>query len=350
VQEGEALDQPVDLSVIIVNWNARDRLAECLTSIEQQAGRLSLETWVVDNGSTDGSAELVEGRFPWVKLLVNQENRGFARANNQALRRAQGRYLLLLNPDTVILDDALMAMIDFLDVHPDVGAVGCRLVNPDGSMQTSSYSFPTLFTILVSAYGLKRLLPLNLLRRSFLGRALEGHFGHLSRHDQVRSVDFVTGACMMVRREVMEQVGLLDENFFLYAEEIDWCRRIKEAGWEVYFTPQAQVIHHIGQSSRQSGEALALLYRSRCYYFRKHHGQLGLFLLRLIVLPALLLQATWNGVRAAFCKLMGQAREGPKEACIRYWKAVQACISPLPSSPWGSGVKGPRSPELTSYS
>ena len=326
------MDQPVDLSVIIVNWNARDRLAECLASIEQQAGGLSPETWVVDNGSTDGSAELVERRFPCVKLLVNQENLGYARANNQALRRAQGRYLLLLNPDTVILDDALTAMIDFLEVHSDVGAVGCRLVNPDGSLQTSSYSFPTLFTILVSAYGLKRVLPLKLLRRTFPGQALGGHFGQLSRHDQVRSVDFVTGACMMVRREAMEHVGLLDENFFLYAEEIDWCRRIKGAGWGVYFTPQGQVIHHIGQSSRQSGEALALLYRSRCYYFRKHHGQLGLFLLRLIVLPALLMQAAWNGFGAALHVMEGP-REGRKEGCLRYWRAVQACMSSLPPIP-----------------
>ncbi len=324
--------QPLDLSIIIVNWNARERLVECLTSIERQAGGLSLETWVVDNGSADGSAELVKRQFPWVKLVVNEENRGYARANNQALRRAQGRYLLLLNPDTVILDDALAVMLTFMDHHPEAGAVGCRLLNSDGSLQPSSYSFPTLLTILASTYRLKRLLPLDLLRESFLGRMLEGRFGHLSRHDQVRSVDFVTGACMMVRREAMEQVGLLDENFFLYAEEIDWCRRMKGAGWKIYFTPQAQVIHHLGQSSKQLGEALALLYRSRCYYFRKHHGRLALFLLRLIVLPPLLLQAAWNGVRAAFCTT-GQAKERAKKACLRYWKAAQACVSPLPSIP-----------------
>lgn len=328
----DTLAQPLDLSIIVVNWNVRARLAECLASIERQAGELSMETWVVDNGSTDGSAELVERRFPWVKLLVNEENRGYARANNQALRRAQGRYLLLLNPDAVILDDALAAMLDFMDRHPEAGAVGCRLLNSDGSLQTSSYSFPTLLTILASTYQLKRLLPLEPLRRSFLGRVLGGRFGHLSRHERVRSVDFVTGACMMVRREAVEQVGLLDENFFLYAEEIDWCRRMKRAGWKIYFTPQAQAIHYLGQSSRQLGEALALLYRSRCYYFRKHHGRLALFLLRLIVLPPLLLRAAWNGARATFCT-RGQAQERARKACLRYWRAVRACVSPLPPIP-----------------
>ena len=290
---------------------------------------------MVDNGSTDGSVELVKNCFPWVKLLVNQENQGFARANNQALRLARGRCLLLLNADTVVLGDGLSIMVDFMDRHPKVGVIGCQLLNPDGSLQTSSYSFPTLFTILVSTYGLKRLLPVRFLRESFLGRLLEGHFGHLSRHDQVRSVDFVTGACMMVRREMVEQVGLLDEHFFFYAEEIDWCRRIRKAGWQVYFIPQAQVVHHIGQSSRQSKEALALLYRSRCYYFWKHHGRISLCILRLIVLPALLLQTTWHGARVAFSELVALARgrttgKEAKEAYNRCWEALRACISPLP--------------------
>jgi len=324
------VDRPVDLSVIIVNWNTRDRLAECLASIGRQAGGIALETWVVDNGSADGSVELVKGQFPWVRLLANRENRGFARANNQALRLAQGRHLLLLNPDTVVLDGALDAMVHFMDHHPDAGVVGCRLLNPDGTLQTSSYRFPTLLTILASTYRLKRLLPLGSLRASALGRLLEGRFGHLSSHDRVRSVDFVTGACMMVRREAMEQVGLMDEGFFLYAEEIDWCRRIKEAGWEVYFIPRAQVMHHIGQSSAQSEDALALLYRSRCYYFRKHHGRVSLFFLRLIVLPALFLQMAWHGAQAAFRGLMGRARGEAEGAWVRYWRAIRACISPLP--------------------
>lgn len=286
------MHQPVDLSVIIVNWNARDHLAECLASIpsgtlpspslktgeigEQRAGGLSLEAWVVDNGSTDGSAELVERRFPWVKLLVNQENRGFARANNQALSLARGRYLLFLNPDTRLLPEALPVLMRFLDHHPHTGAVAPQILYPEGRIQPSCRRFPTLGSVFWEATGLDRVFP----RHPLLGRYLMGDWDHQT----LRRVDQPMGACLMVRRVALDQVGPFDERFFLFFEEVDLCRRLKSAGWDIYFVPQARIIHYGGQSTRQDHWRTAwLFHRSRYKYFHKHLGRGQEWLVRVLM-------------------------------------------------------------------
>ena len=273
------MDQPADLSLIIVNWNARQRLGECLASVEHQVRGPPAETWVVDNGSTDGSVELVEVQFPWAKLLVNRENLGFARANNQALSLAQGRYVLFLNPDTQLLPEALSILTRFLDHHPRTGAVGPQILSPEGRIQPSCRRFPTLSTVFWEATALDRAFP----RHRLLGRYLMGDWDHQT----LRRVDQPMGACLMVRRAALDQVGPFDERFFLFFEEVDLCRRLKSAGWDIYFVPQAQIIHCGGESIRQNYWRTAWLFHSSRYkYFRKHFGWGQEWLVRVLMVAS----------------------------------------------------------------
>ena len=245
------------LTIIIVNWNTRELLRECLASI-LRAGPALLVT-VVDNGSTDGSAEMVLTEFESVRLIRNNTNRGFAAANNQALRGATTEYCMLLNSDTVVVGDALAALLRHMDQNPSTGCCGPRLLNTDGTLQPSGHSYPTVGSALTELLPLPRVL-----RRVMRGR--------LERRDysQACSVDEVSGAAMLVRLTAVEAVGLLDEGFFFLGEDIDWCWRMTRAGWRVDYVPEAQIIHHGGQSTRP-GDA-AWLQAPRAYYrlFRKH--------------------------------------------------------------------------------
>lgn len=267
-----------DLSIIIVNWNTRELLAECLRSIADcelrivdcpiyQSTNLPVtEIFVLDNASADGSAAMVRERFPWVRLIENTENVGFARANNQALRLAAGRYLLLLNSDTEVRPGALQALITALEAHPEAGAAGPRVLNPDGSLQNSYGSLPTVLDELLGPYWADFLTkPWGWLgRRLSRGRA---------EADAPRAVDRVSFACTLIRRAALDQVGLLDEGFAFYSEDYDWFKRLKDAGWQALYCPQAEIVHHWGASSRQRGEwALRQLYRSKRRYFVKHYG------------------------------------------------------------------------------
>ena len=273
-----------DLSIIIVNWNTRELLAECLESVvrgqESGAGGLESEglipdprslipeVLVVDNASTDGSAAMVRERFPWVRLIENRENVGFARANNRAIRESTGRYVLLLNPDTVVRPDALSALVCFMAAHPEAGAAGARLINPDGSLQVSAQPFPTLGRELWRLLHMDAFHPFSAYPRTRW------------RSSESVAVDVVQGACLMVRRTALAQIGLLDPDYFMYSEEVDLCKRIRKAGWRIFWVPQATVIHWGGQSSRQVPEAMFLqLYRAKTLYFRKQHGrwQAGLY-------------------------------------------------------------------------
>lgn len=254
----------VDLSVIIVNWNTRDLLAGCLRSVYETAGSVDLEVIVVDNGSTDSSVEMVRREFPQVKLIVNADNVGFARANNQALSCSRGRYVLLLNSDTRLLPGAVERGLQHMEEHPRAGLLGVRLLNGDGSFQASYTPFPTLgreFLIL-----------------SGLGRLLIGPFfpsrGPCEGKGAQRMEGYIEGAYMMARREAIEEVGGLDEAIYMYAEDVDWCYRFHKAGWEVWYLPDAPIIHYRGQSSKKrQGRMEAELYRSRVYFFRKYYGR-----------------------------------------------------------------------------
>ena len=261
----------MELSVIIVNYNAGPLLEVCLASIQRFGGDLALEVLVVDNASADGSLEALR-RFPQVRLIPNRDNRGFAAAVNQGLAAAAGRYFLLLNPDTEVVSRVFRALVAFAEAHPDAGVVGPRLRNPDGSLQTSAYRFPTLFQAAGTVLRLQRLVPVSFLRAR-LGWWLGRYFGQLDPHVTARPVDYVTGACMLIRREVVERIGGFDPRFFLYFEEKDFCLRAGQAGWRVWFDPAAEVVHHIGGSSGDRPEITVLeRMRSMRSFYDKHYG------------------------------------------------------------------------------
>jgi hypothetical protein len=253
----------MDLSISIVSWNTRDLLGQCLTSVYDTADGLELEVIVVDNASSDGSAEMVRSKYPDVKLIENSDNVGFARANNQAFEHSAGRCLLLLNPDTVCLPGAPPGLIRFLDENPKAGAVGPLVLNADKMLQYSWARFPTLWSEAIGKLD-RRIGP----RGVWPGTADEvcalGPF----------PVDWIGGCCLMVKRGAVEQIGPMDESLFMYSEETDWCLRLRKAGWEVWVEPGAQIVHLAGQSSVQApGETALRLRRSKAVLFTKHHGR-----------------------------------------------------------------------------
>jgi GT2 family glycosyltransferase len=257
----------IDLSIVIVSWNSRDVLLDCLASIEREihgrsdGGAITAETLVVDNHSADGTVAAVQARYPWVDLVALDANRGFSGGNNVGLRRARGRYAVLLNPDTVVLPDALECCVRHLDAHPEVGVAGPQLLNPDGSKQNSIHAWPSLLTEIIPKGVLEQLLP---------GRFPSKRFEHPAPID----VQAVLGACLVVRREVLAEVGLMPEDYFLYLEETDWCRRIAASGWKIQHVPEARVIHVLGASTkkRRPVETRIEYHRSLYHFFRKQRG------------------------------------------------------------------------------
>ncbi len=257
----------LDLSIIIVNWNTSDLLAKCLRCVETTVRDVSCEIWVVDNASTDGSPDMVRRDFPNVRLIANPQNVGFARANNQALKVAEGRYALLLNSDAFVSERTIDHMVRFMDARPDAGMAACKLLYADGRLQPSCSRFPTLRTELNIALGRDKLFP----KSPMFGRYMMTDWDY----SDIREVDVIMGAFMLVRAEVMQQIGLMDEAFFMYSEEVDWCYRCKQAGWKIYFTPEVETVHLWGGSSQAvKVETLIRLYRSRVQFFRKHYGSL----------------------------------------------------------------------------
>ncbi|HVC35593.1 MAG TPA: glycosyltransferase family 2 protein [Chloroflexota bacterium] len=258
-----------DLVVVVVSYNTAGLLRTCLGSLQasltRSMDRCRSRVIVVDNASPDGSAQLVRDEFSFARLLALDENRGFAAANNLALRDADARYVLLLNPDTEILGDAPAALARFMDEHPTAGACGGRLLNPDLTFQHSCFHFPTLPMSLVDFF------PFN---HRIVNSHLNGRYPRRWYNDPFQ-IDHPLGACLMVRQETIQQVGMMDEGFFMYCEEVDWCYRIKQAGWEIWYTPDAEVIHHGASSTSQyAGPMLVELHRSRDRFFRKHYGPL----------------------------------------------------------------------------
>lgn len=265
----------IDLSVSIVNTNNRDLLVQCLDSICRTIGQLSYEIWVVDNCSTDGSVEAVRARFPQVRIIENTDRLGYPTSHNRALQHCQGRHVLVLNEDMLVLPGALETMVAFMEAHPDAGMVGCRLLNADGSLQPSCRAFPNLWIQFFRSLYLDKLFPGN----RWTGANYMSYWGH----DTVREVDVIKGCCMLVRREVLAQVGLMDERFFIYYEETDWCYRTKQQGWKVYFTPDAEIIHYGEQTtSRQSARMTLIQRQSLLKYFCKHHSRPATALVRLL--------------------------------------------------------------------
>jgi GT2 family glycosyltransferase len=280
------------LSIIIVSWNVKDDLLTCLSSIKDNRPVGPFEQIVVDNASSDGTADALRQAYPEVTLIENHENKGFAAANNQGIKLSSGEYVLLLNPDTVIGPASLDILVDFLDKHPDVGACGPKLLNTDGSVQASVRRFPTFRGVLYS-HTVCRLLGLF---RPQYRKWMMKDFDYNSQMD----VDQIMGAAMMVRRSILEQVGDMDENFFMYFEEIDLCYRIKLAGWRIVFLPDAVISHFGGRSSRQVPLKRIMLFKSMIAFFRKHRGKFATEIFAVIFKLALILRNICHLVMGLF--------------------------------------------------
>jgi GT2 family glycosyltransferase len=271
------------LSIIIVSWNVRQDVLDCLRSIRQNPLSKAFEVILVDNASSDGTVEAVRRGFPETAVIANADNRGFAAANNQALTVAEGEYLLLLNPDTLVHRHSLDLLIRYMESHPDVGACGPRLLNSDGTTQLSVRHFPSIRAAL---YRHSSLRYLGLFRGEYR-RSLMKDFGHDERTD----VDVVKGAALLVRRSVIDQIGLLDEAFFMYYEEADLCLRIRKAGWRIVFLADAVVTHTGGRSSDKAGmDRRIMRLRSLVMFVSKHRGRPTTVLFVCVLAPTLLLR------------------------------------------------------------
>ena len=263
-----------DVSILIISWNVRALLLDCLAALPAAVGDdFSYEVIVVDNANQDGTVEAVQERFPAVRIIANRENRGFTGGNNQALAAARGRYLFLLNPDTRPQPGSIAELTRYLNAHPDVGMVGPQLRYGDGSPQSSRRRFPTLLTLFTES---------TIIQHYFPGLSLFARYSVADiPDDREQEVDWLVGAALMARREVCEQIGGLDEGFFMYSEELDWCKRAKDAGWRIAYDPAAEIIHYEGKSSEQAVARRDIaFFSSRVRYTRKYYGRAWAELLR----------------------------------------------------------------------
>ncbi|MEP7293076.1 MAG: glycosyltransferase family 2 protein [Chloroflexota bacterium] len=301
-----------DLSIIIVSWNVADLLAACLDSIFAGLGSLHAEVIVVDSDSTDHTISLLRQKFPQVKLIEQAENIGYTRANNLGMAQSSGRHLLLLNPDTEIIGDALPCMIAYLDANPQVGILGPYTHNSDGSFQSSRRRFPTPATAFFESTWLQPFAPKRLLNRFYVNDAPP---------DQTLDVDWVQGSALMARRTVYEQIGGLDEGYVMYSEELDWCRRAKNAGWRVVFLADAHVTHHGGRSSDQVVARRQIWFQqSKLRYFRKYHGALVAQTLRAFLLLNYAAQLAIEWLKG----LLGHKRALRQERVRQYWQVLRS--------------------------
>jgi GT2 family glycosyltransferase len=316
----------MDISVVIVAWNAKHYLELCLESLAAAPPRRSMEVIVVDNASADGSAEMIESRFPRVKLIKSNENLGFSRGNNVGIRQCQGRYIALVNPDVIVLPDCLDNLADFLDQNPKVGNVGPRVLNPDMSLQSSCRRFPTPWNNFCSAAGLATAFKDS---KFFAGE----HMFYFP-HDRTLEVDVLVGCFSMIRRETFDEVGLLDEDLFMYGDDVDWCRRCWKTGWKVVFFPGAKAIHDRGKITAPYPVRFAVAQqKSVLHYWRKHHGLWGEIGIRSIMLSHHL-------IRYAVTMVAGLAG-GKRTAEGEVRKQVSgACLRELFSGTLRTGLKG----------
>ena len=281
-----------DISIIVVSWNVCEMLRDCLQSIVGQTKK-GYEIIVVDNASVDGSAEMVAEEFPEVRLIANDQNIGFAAANNQGLEISSGHYVLLLNPDTLILDGAIDRMIDWMNGHPDVGCAGCQVFETETVIQRTCFSDPGPRKILFVETGLHRIFA----QSRFFGFPEYGWWDRQSEMD----VDVVSGMFMLVPRHVLDEVGMMDEAFFVYSEEADWCRRIRQAGYRCVFTPAARIMHRDGggkSTSQIKPRMYVQLQKSAMIYVRKHYGPIGLITAKTIYSGMMLARGILFGVTA----------------------------------------------------
>jgi hypothetical protein len=263
----------MELSIIIVNWNTSDLLKKCLSSIYYHSNNLNPEIIVIDNASKDESVEIVKRDFSGVKLIINTTNRGFAAAVNQGLRIAQGEITLLLNPDTEITKNTFNNSLKFIKENSSVGVLGCKILNPDGNIQPSCRRFPTLLSQIIILLKLHNFFP-NL-------KVIRNYYMLNWPHNEIKEVDQVMGAFFMLRKDTVYKVGEFDENFFLWFEEVDYCKRVKEASLKVFFYPEAEIIHQKGKSFEKlpAIKEQIIMNKSLMYYFKKHGRKIDRFIL-----------------------------------------------------------------------
>jgi GT2 family glycosyltransferase len=264
--EGEySVSQVPLLSVIIVSWNAKKYVEDCLNSLYRSAGPVETEIIVVDNASSDGTPEMIAGEFPEVRLIQNNQNLGFGKANNIGIRIATGRYVCLVNSDVIVSPGCLSFMVDYLSQNPTIGLLGPKMLGANGETRRSTMRFPTIWNSLCRALAVDSLFHDSPLSGGFLAR----DFGH----DEVRDVDILNGWFWMTHRKALDEVGLLDERFFMYGEDVDWCRRFHDRGWRVVFNPDAAAVHYGGASSHAAPVRFYIeMQRADIQYWAKHHG------------------------------------------------------------------------------
>jgi len=266
------------LSICIVNFNAKEYLRKCLESIYATSSKESFEIIVVDNASSDGSQEMIEQNFKKVRLIKNSENLGFAKANNQALKASNGEYLFVLNNDTIVSNNSLDILIKFMKEHPEVGACGPKILNADGTIQHQcKRGFPTPWNSLSYFLKLDKLFPKSKLFGGYLLTYLDS--------EKIQEVNSLSGAAMLVKDKIIKEVGYMDENYYLYADDIDWCYRIKKAGWKIYYLPEAQIIHYGGKggTAKKPYRNIYYFYRTAFLFYRKHLAKSYLFLINWLV-------------------------------------------------------------------
>jgi GT2 family glycosyltransferase len=309
----------LDVAVIVVSWNVRDYLVNCLRSVYREAERanLQVETWVVDNDSTDGTPSLIASLFPQVHLIHNEKNVGFGAANNQGMRAAaekDPRYYFLLNPDTVLRSGAISQLVQALDERPNAGMAGARLVYGDGRFQHSAFYFPGITQLAFDLFP----MPARLYESRFNGRYSPNQFRHGSKPF---TIDHPLGASMMVRATVAEATNGFDESFHMYCEEIDWSWRIRQSGWDIYAVPAAEIVHYGGKSAKQApARSIVNLWRSRAQLYDKHHGR-------------------WRQTLAAKLVRMGMAKKAAKATDPQLKNAYEEVIKI-----WSNGHPEPAPP------
>ncbi len=306
-----------DLSIIIVSWNVADLLAACIDSIvstlsSSKAQDLAVEIIVVDSASSDHTISLLHERYPQVTLLAQKQNLGFSRCNNIGMEVAQGRHILLLNPDTEVQANALSDMIAYLDGNTDIGIIGPHTLNSDGTTQSTRRRFPTVQLAFFESTWLQPYAPKSLL----------DHYYVTDEPDNaVLDVDWVQGSALMLRREVYTQIGGLDEGYIMYSEEMDWCKRAKNAGWRVVYLGTATIIHHGGKSSEQViANRHVYFQESKLRYFHKYHGVAVAYLLRVFLLTTYLVQIAIEGLKS----LLGHKRALRQERIKAYWQVLRS--------------------------
>ncbi len=273
----------MDISIVIVSWRVKNLLRVSLDSVFQQIKNLNFEVFVIDNNSNDGTFEMVKKEFPKVTIINNNKNLGFAKACNQAIKKSSGKYILLLNPDTKLIDSSISNLVQYMEQNTKVGIAGGKILNTDGSIQPSVRSFPTLLSHIYILLKLHHFFPNS--------RPLNRYYCPQFDYESTKAVDQVMGAFFMIRRQALLECGLLDQHFFTWYEEVDLCKRFLQAGWKTYFVASARIMHHKGKSFNQLNPVVkqVLFNRSMLYYFFKHHSIFSYLLLLLLYPISLLL-------------------------------------------------------------